>query len=169
MLATAGEDNVLQIWDCTSGNPLTPRLRHSQKVDAVSFSPDGKLVLASCRSSYLRVFHAATGEPVTDLIPHGASEAFPTFLPTGNRISFAGPGGQPVDLPIGSCTLSVTELRAVAELLSHHTMSERGLQRLDLQGVLARKSMVETSKPHLNSSDQAKGRLDHRGHEFQSE
>jgi WD40 repeat protein len=143
ILATAGEDNVLQLWDAFSGVPLSPRLRQPQKVDYVSFSPDGKLLLISCRSSYLRVYHAATGEPVSDLIPHGASEALPTFLPDSSRISFAGSDGRPVDLPIGSCAIPVVDLRIVAELLANHSLSERGLQRLDLTGVQARKAKVD--------------------------
>ncbi len=47
-LATAG-DGVVQVWDATTGRPLTAPLSHSGRVHAVRFSPDGSSLLVVAR------------------------------------------------------------------------------------------------------------------------
>jgi eukaryotic-like serine/threonine-protein kinase len=138
MLATCGEDHFLRLWDARSGASLISPVRQAQKVDFVNFSPDSRLLVISCRNSYLQVYHCATGEPVSDYLFHGASEARATFL-SNDRLMYSGPDGLPVELSITASSLRVDEIRRMSELLSNHTLSTRGLDRLDLEAIQARR------------------------------
>jgi WD40 repeat protein/serine/threonine protein kinase len=45
LVATGSRDTTARVWDLQTGEPVTPWLRHSNKVEQVLFSPDGKLLL----------------------------------------------------------------------------------------------------------------------------
>ena len=45
LVATGSRDRTARVWDLQTGEPVTPWLRHSNKVEQVLFSPDGKLLL----------------------------------------------------------------------------------------------------------------------------
>src|SRR5437867_2618354 len=45
LAVTACYDKTVRVWDATTGDPLTPPLKHSNTVSAVAFSPDGRRVL----------------------------------------------------------------------------------------------------------------------------
>ncbi len=51
-----------QIWDASTGRPLTPTLRHSSRVVNAFFSPDGRLVVTV--SDAVRLWDATTGKAV---------------------------------------------------------------------------------------------------------
>jgi len=100
-LATATSRGA-QVWDGTSGAPLTPLLEiPGRNAWHVAFDPAGERVLVTYGSSYLegagsaRLWSAATGEPLTPIIErsdkwvsHGA------FSPDGKRFVIADAGGE---------------------------------------------------------------------------
>src|SRR5262249_2221606 len=43
-LASCGKDNLIKIWDLTTGNVLRTLYGHSSNVNALAISPDGKLL-----------------------------------------------------------------------------------------------------------------------------
>jgi WD40 repeat protein/serine/threonine protein kinase len=45
LVATASRDSTARVWNLETGEPVTPWLRHSNKVEQVRFSSDGKLLL----------------------------------------------------------------------------------------------------------------------------
>jgi WD40 repeat protein len=46
-LASGGKDNVIKIWDLTTGNVLRTLYGHSSNVNALAVSPDGKLLASA--------------------------------------------------------------------------------------------------------------------------
>ena len=44
MLATGGGDGTIILWDVSSGNQLATLQGHSERVEFVSFSPDGSIL-----------------------------------------------------------------------------------------------------------------------------
>src|SRR5207248_1817124 len=67
MLASAGFDGFVRLWDAKTAKPLQT-LRHATNNHAkcVSWSPDGKL-LASAGYSSVRLWEAKTGKPLRTL------------------------------------------------------------------------------------------------------
>jgi WD40 repeat protein/tetratricopeptide (TPR) repeat protein len=102
-VATAGSDGNARVWDPRTGRPLGPLLHEYYGVDRVSFSPDGRFVLAAAGWHGDRrvevagdciLWNAATGARVR-------SFSYPTregdttipaaaFSPDGRRVATAG-------------------------------------------------------------------------------
>jgi WD40 repeat protein len=62
-VVTASDDNTARIWDTRSGQLLIP-LMHDSSVRFASFSSSGRLILTAT-SRNIRIWEAATGEPIT--------------------------------------------------------------------------------------------------------
>jgi WD40 repeat protein len=54
-------DYMLKVWDARTGSPLLTYHEHSEKVDALAWSPDGKTI-ASAGDGLVQVWDAATGK-----------------------------------------------------------------------------------------------------------
>ena len=69
ILASGSRDKPIKIWDIESGSCLSTLTGHSERVNCVVFSPNGK-VIASCsgegymRDNSVRLWDASTGEPI---------------------------------------------------------------------------------------------------------
>jgi WD40 repeat protein len=66
LLASAGSDKLVVIWDLTTGSRLV-LAGHTQRLYAVAFSPDGTLVASGGRDYDIRIWKSATGELVDTL------------------------------------------------------------------------------------------------------
>ena len=99
LLATAGADGHVRLWDPATGRlvgqPL-PAVPHGLNgVDAVAFSPDGKLLAsANGDDGYVRLWDPATGHLVSKLVPSdpgqdGAVKAL-AFSHSGSLLATAG-------------------------------------------------------------------------------
>ena len=69
-LVSGSSDKTVRVWDATTGEPIgSPLAGHSERVNCVVFSPNGK-VIASCsgegymRDNSVRLWDASTGEPI---------------------------------------------------------------------------------------------------------
>ncbi len=60
LLATAGRDRTVRIWDPRTGRELRT-LKHERPVTAVAFSPDGRRVVSGDDAGVLRTWDACTG------------------------------------------------------------------------------------------------------------
>ena len=60
LLATAGRDRTVRIWDPRTGRELRT-LKHERPVTAVAFSPDGRRVVTGDDAGVLRTWDACTG------------------------------------------------------------------------------------------------------------
>jgi WD40 repeat protein len=69
LVAGAGSDHALHIWDAQTGLPLAA-LEHPSAVLSLDFSPDGRLIATGCADGNARVWSAATGLLLSPLLPH---------------------------------------------------------------------------------------------------
>lgn len=73
LLASAGFDGIVNVWDVATGQPLYSPLRgHDGRVLAVAWSPDGSLLASGGTDSRIMLWNAATGARVgLPLLGHG--------------------------------------------------------------------------------------------------
>lgn len=61
LLAPAGYDRVLKLWDLATGKQLQTLRDHSDAVYGVAFSPDGRLLASAAADRAVKVWDVATG------------------------------------------------------------------------------------------------------------
>ena len=85
MIFTGDTDGNARLWDATTGQPIGGPLPHGgRKVNAVAFSPDGKLVLTGSSNKTAQLWDAVTGEMLKDLPKaHGAEIDSGYYSPDG--------------------------------------------------------------------------------------
>jgi WD40 repeat protein len=84
ILAVAGTDRRIQLWDLTSGRKLRSFGTHTAPIRAIAFSPDGKtLATATTQDAVVRLWDVASGTLLANLVGH---------LDTINRIAFSPDG-----------------------------------------------------------------------------
>ena len=88
MLATAGDDGAVRVWDPTSGAELLAFDDEDRDyVLGPSFSPDGSRVAAAWPWGAVRIFDLATGELTSEIAIDGGSST--DFSPDGKRLAIA--------------------------------------------------------------------------------
>lgn len=85
IVATAGSDGVVRIWDAKSGS-LVRALPRVTNLAAVALDPTGRLVAAASGSSVL-VYDATTGKQLTVLLGHTDAVTGVAFSPDGDRLA----------------------------------------------------------------------------------
>jgi WD40 repeat protein len=77
LLAAAGLEGTLQIWDVRKGKPVAVRREHDGPLNAVTFSPDGVLVAAAGEDGTARLWETRTGKTAGILEQKSALEPDP--------------------------------------------------------------------------------------------
>ena len=89
MLASAGYDETIKLWDVEAGAEIRTLEGHDNWVFGVAFSPDGK-ALASCGyDKTIRLWNAATGKQTALIEGHTAAVRAIAFSPDGERLATA--------------------------------------------------------------------------------
>jgi WD40 repeat protein len=83
IFATAGFDDVIRLWDTTSGALLGSCTGNKQIVIAVAFSPDGKTPASTGEESTLRLWNVATRQELLTLLHLGSRMTQLMFSPDG--------------------------------------------------------------------------------------
>ncbi|MEP6809770.1 MAG: protein kinase [Chthoniobacterales bacterium] len=91
-LLTTGEDGVAMLWNFRTGELLIPPMRHGRPdldplaiVTSGAFSPDGKQIVTGSLDHTARVWDAASGKEITQLVnPQRVADV--VFSPDGSRI-----------------------------------------------------------------------------------
>ncbi len=65
ILATAGWDKLVKLWDVSNGKEIATLAGHPNRVQMVAFSPDGKLLATCGRDSCLKVWNVAEKKEVS--------------------------------------------------------------------------------------------------------
>jgi WD40 repeat protein len=92
-LATSGYHEIL-VWNTADGTPLRRITNVAERVYALQYSPDGKLIAVGAGTpaqlGEVKVFSAATGDLVTDLARTGDAVFTVAFSPDGKRLATGG-------------------------------------------------------------------------------
>lgn len=68
LIASAGEDDAVLLWDAVTGTIAGPRLLgHKKDITALAFSPDGRRLISGSDDQTVRVWDARAGQPVATL------------------------------------------------------------------------------------------------------
>jgi WD40 repeat protein len=88
LLATAGADDHIQLWELGSGRALRSLTGHKSGVWRVAFSPDGKILAsASLEDPVIRLHEVASGRTLDRLEGHRAGVGCLAFAPDGRRLA----------------------------------------------------------------------------------
>jgi len=90
-LAAGCEDSTMHMWDMADGTRLGWDSGHGLRLQSVSFSPDATVLLAASAAA-VNLWDAAGAEPV-ELVRLAGARAPAVFLPDGDRVAAAAPGG----------------------------------------------------------------------------
>ena len=89
MLATAGSENAVQLWDWPSRTKLKEFRHRGAWVDAMAFSPDGKTLVGGTVDGALRFWNVASGSEITTLAAHVSACRSISFSPDGRCLATA--------------------------------------------------------------------------------
>ena len=90
ILASAGDDHTVRLWDVPTGRLLRQLHGHHQRIDALAFSPDGKQLASGSCDRTLRLWDIVTGHCLGTLKGHGNWILAVAFDPSGERLASCG-------------------------------------------------------------------------------
>jgi hypothetical protein len=111
LMATAGEDKTVRLWDVATRAPRAVLRGHTDFVHRLAFSADGKLLASGSSDKTVRFWDVRTGEPLA-VIPLGSIVYGLAFSPDGTRLA-AGCRNDTIRL------IDVASRQPVAELRGH--------------------------------------------------
>ena len=81
MLASGGSDMTVQLWDITTGEPLTTFTGHNSGINALTFSPDNRTLVSGSADGTIKFWNVKTGNLLTTRIAeHTMRVATATFF-----------------------------------------------------------------------------------------
>src|SRR5262249_1123285 len=86
-LATAGFDNLVQLWEYPSGKEIRPLTVHTAPFYCAAFSPDGKPPPPPSHDKTIRLWNAADGKTIRELKGHGDIVDSVAFSPDGKLLA----------------------------------------------------------------------------------
>ena len=92
VLAAAGGDGKIRLWDAASGRLTRTLAGHTKAVRGVAFSPDGKLLASGSSDRTAKLWNPATGEELANLSVPGNSEPLSLTFTHDSKLLAAGCG-----------------------------------------------------------------------------
>ncbi|HEU4689481.1 MAG TPA: NB-ARC domain-containing protein [Vicinamibacterales bacterium] len=92
-LAWAQASHVINVWDLPGRAPLATMRGHSERINAVAFTRDGRFVVSCSRDRTLRVWDAATGQQVAAYTADAALRSLAT-APSGSFVTAGDTSGR---------------------------------------------------------------------------
>ncbi len=83
LLASAGTNRTVEIWDAASGRHIRKLSLHTDWVTGVAFSPDGQYLISSSRDGTVRLWALATGRQLRVIESDGAAVQSVAYAPDG--------------------------------------------------------------------------------------
>jgi RNA polymerase sigma factor (sigma-70 family) len=90
VMATAGWDGVVRLWDPATGNELRRFAGHEGWVFSVAFSLDGQTLASGGKDRTIRVWAVATGKQLRRLAGHSGQVTCVAYAPGGNLLASKG-------------------------------------------------------------------------------
>jgi WD40 repeat protein len=114
VLATAGYDRLIKLWDVAGGKELRTLKDHSDTVYGLAFSPDGKLLASGAADRAVKVWDASTGGRLATLADATDWVYAVAWSPDGRHVAAAG-----VDRSIRIYEVSSTRNRLAQAVFAH--------------------------------------------------
>jgi len=86
LLATAGTDGNVRLWDTLTGKAWEQWFPHPQMVRALAISPDSRLLLTGCSDRYARLWTMDTQQPAASMLLHSGEVEAVGFAANGSRV-----------------------------------------------------------------------------------
>ena len=83
----------VRLWDLATGREIRKLEGHSDAVNSVAFSPDGKTALSGSEDNTLRLWDLATGREIRKFEGHSGAVSSVAFSPDG-KTALSGSDGQ---------------------------------------------------------------------------
>ena len=90
ILATAGVDGTMRLWDVDSGQKTATLGIHPSSVNSVSFSPDGRTLASGGWDGKVRLWDVDSGQETATLEGHRAGVNSVSFSPDGRTLASGG-------------------------------------------------------------------------------
>ncbi|MFN0084585.1 MAG: AAA-like domain-containing protein [Blastocatellia bacterium] len=90
ILATAGGDRQIRLWDASDGRLLATLAGHTQQIWEVAFSPDGSMLASASWDRSIRFWDLATQREIGKLLGHADNVCGIAFSPDGKTLASAG-------------------------------------------------------------------------------
>ncbi|OAI50296.1 hypothetical protein AYO44_05780 [Planctomycetaceae bacterium SCGC AG-212-F19] len=88
LLASAGGDRLIRLWDFQTGRELRACAGHTDAVQFVAFAPDGRTLASISPDQTIRIWDAATGKELAQL-PGGMRVTSVAFTPDSKCVAYA--------------------------------------------------------------------------------
>jgi WD40 repeat protein len=86
-------DHTARIYGTTTGKALGPSLQHQGRVNAVAFSPDGRLAVTGSQDATARIWDVTTGRPIGEPLRYQEQVLDVAFSPDGKAVLAASTDG----------------------------------------------------------------------------
>ena len=90
ILASAGRDNLVRLWDPATGKQIRQLAGHYSIVYCVAFSPDGKVIASGSGDCTIRIWEVATGRELRQLRGHANYIGSLDFSSDGKTLASSG-------------------------------------------------------------------------------
>ncbi len=125
---TSGEDFTSVLWSAKTGEQLIAPLRLLDAGFCGAFTADGQWLATGGRARNARVWDASSGEPLTPPLPHERMVVKVWFSAGAQRLLTQTDDGLVHSWPLPMERRSLSELKAIAELLSSQAFSGEGMR-----------------------------------------
>ncbi len=128
---TVGDDRRARVWDTSNGKSIGSPIRHRTALSLAAFSEDGKRIVTVAADG-LRVWDAASGEPIGPLVKIDAEQAAIRTVSLGRdghltaSVGATGDQSASMHLFFKSDERSIPELKRIAEVLTAVRMADDG-------------------------------------------
>jgi hypothetical protein len=67
---SAGDDHTFRLWDLSSGKEIKTFVAHTDTVNSVAISPDGKTALSGSRDGTIKLWDLSSGKEIKTVVGH---------------------------------------------------------------------------------------------------
>jgi WD40 repeat protein len=89
IFASISSDNIVQLWDISSGKEIKTLKGHRNSVNSITFSPNGKTLASASSDNTVKLWDINSGREITSFIGHKNSVNSISFSPDGKTLASA--------------------------------------------------------------------------------